>query len=522
MKHLQLLAQQIGERKVNHIFGIPGSGPSLFLLDALEKYDVHFHLTHFEGSGAIMAGAMGRLSGQSGIALSIKGPGLTNMLPGLAACALESFPIVSISEAYLPETPPEKSHKRMDHDKMLEGIVKFQCFLSNDGPPFESLSLLAASEIPGVVHLNIAESPSDIPISRIPSIPSGDEEFDQASWQKTTYLLSRSRCPVVIAGSLAVRKNWSEKLNTLLLPVFSTAAAKGVVNETLPQAAGVFTGVGGPLSPERTILPQADLVVAVGLRHNEVLAVKPFHCPSIHIDPLGEEKCFGFQFDSIIQGTTSQIDSIVNALLEKQWGLNLLEKTHKKLRERLLAPPFLPAHIYWHVMRYFDGEARLVLDTGNFCTIGEHVWQVKRPSLYVASAQGRYMGVGIPLGVGASLYDPDVPTIVFTGDGGIGMFVSEMKLAVQNRLPLMVVLLSDSFLGTIRGASLQKGFSQHATIIYQPSWLKALEGLRVPGKEVRTIDQLEKTLAEWKKDGPLFLEIPFDADDYQRMTDEIR
>jgi acetolactate synthase-1/2/3 large subunit len=132
------------------------------------------------------------------------------------------------------------------------------------------------------------------------------------------------------------------------------------------------------------------------------------------------------------------------------------------------------------------------------------------------------MGVGIPLGIGAALYDPDVPTIVFTGDGGIGMFVSEMKLAVQNRLPLMIVLLSDSFLGTIRGAALQKGLTQHPTIIDQPSWLKAMEGLGVPGKQIRKIDTLEKTLAEWKKNGPLFVEIPFDADDYQRMTEGIR
>ena len=519
MKHLQLLAQQIAQRKVNHVFGIPGSGPSLFLLDALEKHDVHFHLTHFEGSGAIMAGAIGKLSGRSGVAISIKGPGLTNMLPGLAACALDSFPVVSISEAYLPGTPPETSHKRIDHDRLLAAVVKFQCFLSGEGPGFENLSVLAESEIPGVVHLNIAPSPSDALISHIPS---RGEESDQANWEKAANLLSRSTCPVVIAGSLATRKYWSEKLNALSLPVFSTAAAKGVVNETLPHAGGMFTGVGGPLSPERKILPEADLVVAMGLRHNEVLAVKPFNCPSIQIDPLGEDKSFGFKFDNTIEGTDLQVDIIVNTLLEKQWGLNLLEKTHKKLKERLLAPSFSPAHIYWHMAKHFNGEARLVLDTGNFCTIGEHVWQVKRPNLYVASAQGRYMGVGIPLGIGAALYDPKVPTIVFTGDGGIGMFVSEMKLAVQNKLPLMIALLSDSFLGTIRGASLQKGLSQHPTIIDQPSWLKALEGLGVPGKQVRKIEQLEKNLAEWKKDGPLFLEIPFDADDYQRMTDGIR
>jgi acetolactate synthase-1/2/3 large subunit len=519
MKHLQLLAQQIAQRKVNHVFGIPGSGPSLFLLDALEKYDVNFHLTHFEGSAAIMAGAIGKLSGQSGIAISIKGPGLTNMLPGLAACALDSFPVISISEAYLPGTPSEKSHKRIDHDRLLAAVVKFQCFLSEEGPGFENLSALAESEAPGVVHLNIAASPSEMPFS---DIISKSKEFNQANLEKAVDIIGRSKRPAVIAGTLAVRKYWSQKLNALSLPVFSTAAAKGVVNETLPHAGGVFTGVGGPLSPEKEILPEADLVVAVGLRHNEVLAVKPFLCPSIHIDPLGEEKSFGFQFDSTIEGTPSQVDAIVNSLLEKRWGLNLLERTHKKLKERLLVPSFLPAHIYYHMAKHFNDEARLVLDTGIFCTIGEHVWQVQRPNLYLASGQGRYMGVGIPLGIGAALYDPDVPTIVFTGDGGIGMFVSEMKLAVQNRLPLMVVLLSDSFLGTIRGASLQTGLSQHPTIIAQPSWLNALGGLGVPGKQIRKIDKLEKTLAEWKKDGPLFLEIPFDADGYQRMTDGIR
>ena len=71
MKHLQILAQQIADRKVNHAFGVPGSGPSLFLLDALERHGVGFHLTHFEGSGALMAGAIGKLSGQSVIAISI-------------------------------------------------------------------------------------------------------------------------------------------------------------------------------------------------------------------------------------------------------------------------------------------------------------------------------------------------------------------------------------------------------------------------------------------------------------------
>jgi acetolactate synthase-1/2/3 large subunit len=519
MKHLSNLARQIAARGIKHVFGIPGSGPSLHLLNELEKLDVQFHLTHFEGSAALMAGAFGKLSNQSGVAVSIKGPGLTNMLPGLAACGLDAFPVVSISEAYLPGAPPESAHKRIEHEKLLSGIAKYQTFLSDTGPSFGSLCELAESEVPGVVHLNLGASSCD---RAIPELPLQEAFEDDGDLDRAVSIARRSSKPVVIAGTLAVRKDWSDKLNRLSIPVFSTAAAKGAVNESLSQAAGVYTGVGGPLAPESKVLPEADLVVALGLRHNEVLAVKPFDCPAIHFDPLGEAKSFGFKFSPTVEGTSSQLDTLLQSLTEKSWGLDLIDRAIKELQAELFSASFLPAHVFTAIATHFNNKARLVLDTGNFCTIGEHVWQVPHPGLYLASGQGRYMGVAIPLGIGAAIYDPKVPTIVFTGDGGVGMFISEMKLAVQHKLPLLVVLLSDSFLGTIRGAALQKGFSQQPTAIYQPSWLQTMEGLGVPGERINNVAELETALNRWGQKGPLYLEIPFDVDDYQHMTEGIR
>ncbi len=519
MKHLEALARQMAKRNVSNIFGIPGSGPSLCLLDALEKQGIRFHLTHFEGSAALMAGAIGKLSGRSGVAISIKGPGLTNMLPGLAACSLDAFPVVSISEAYLPDTPLEIAHKRIDHDKLLAAIAKFQSGLSLKGPHFEQLAKRAESEIPGVVHLNIAAAPHN-EASWDDSVEI--KQKDDAQWKKAERLLRESKQPVIIAGTLATRSNWREKLNRLSLPIFTTAAAKGTVNESLPHAAGVFTGAGGQLAPEKHILPQADLIVAIGLRHNEVLAVNPFACPSIHLDPLGEAHSFGFKFDSMVEGSPMQVEALLDGLAEKQWGLDIVEAARQRLDEKLTASSFLPANVYRCISAHFKNEARLILDTGNFCTIAEHAWEVPRPELYLACGQGRYMGVAIPLGIGASIYDPDVPSIVFTGDGGIGMFISEIKLAVQNNSPLLIVLLTDSYLGTIRGGSLQKGFSQQPAVISQPSWIKAIAGFGVPAARAEKIDQIEKYLAAWDQKGPLFIEIPFDANEYQHMTDGIR
>jgi thiamine pyrophosphate-dependent acetolactate synthase large subunit-like protein len=112
--------------------------------------------------------------------------------------------------------------------------------------------------------------------------------------------------------------------------------------------------------------------------------------------------------------------------------------------------------------------------------------------------------------------------VVFTGDGGIGMFVAEVKLAVRHQLPLLVVLLSDSFLGTVRGESLKRNLTQAPTTIYGPSWIRAMEGLGVMSERVENSMSLERILGQWTKQGPLFIEVAFDPDAYQKMTDGIR
>ena len=79
-------------------------------------------------------------------------------------------------------------------------------------------------------------------------------------------LVEKARQPIVVAGTLALRAGLSERLGKLQVPVFTTAAAKGLVDERLPNSAGVYTGVGLELSPEHDLFDQADLVVCIGMR----------------------------------------------------------------------------------------------------------------------------------------------------------------------------------------------------------------------------------------------------------------
>ncbi len=520
MSDLEKLAEDIAGRGVERIFGIPGSGPSLTLLDALEKAGVTFYLTHFEGTAAIMAGVQGRLTGKAGVAISIKGPGLSNMIPGLAVCRFEAMPVVSISEAYTPETPASKAHKRLDHEGLLSAVAKGRRFLSKTGPRFSDMTHWAESEVPGPVHLDIAgsaiEEDESVPVFR----ETGKGDFRD---EELFDLVAGAERPVLIAGTLSIRKHLSSHLNGLSVPVFSTAAAKGVIDETLPHSAGVYTGVGLELAPENSVLGEADLILGIGLRHNEILGVKPFQCKSINVDPKGKILCNGFNFDHVLEGTSKEMDTIFSALGQKAWGLESLRQCQKRMREKLIAGDFMPASAFSVIEKHFQHRARLVLDTGNFCTIGEHIWRVPEPGWYVASGQGRYMGAGLPMALGASIYDPEVPTVVFLGDGGIGMFLADMKLAVKHRLPLIVVLMSDAYLGSIRVRSIKDDLTEKPVTIHQPSWMKAVEGLGVEACRAESEQAVEDILNSWDlSKGPLFIELHFDPENYQQMVNGIR
>ena len=55
----------------------------------------------------------------------------------------------------------------------------------------------------------------------------------------------------MIVGASTVRnKQIGEYLRQLNIPIFTTASAKGIVDETLDCSAGVYTGVGLEKTPE--------------------------------------------------------------------------------------------------------------------------------------------------------------------------------------------------------------------------------------------------------------------------------
>ena len=84
-ERIENFSEEIEKNNIKACFGIPGSGLTLSLIDALEKKGISFYLNQFEGSGSLMASTFGKVTNSVGLSLSIKGPGLANSVSGIAA-----------------------------------------------------------------------------------------------------------------------------------------------------------------------------------------------------------------------------------------------------------------------------------------------------------------------------------------------------------------------------------------------------------------------------------------------------
>jgi acetolactate synthase-1/2/3 large subunit len=184
---------------------------------------------------------------------------------------------------------------------------------------------------------------------------------------------------------------------------------------------------------------------------------------------------------------------------------------------------FLPGAVFAAIDHQFQRRLRMVMDTGYFCTIGEHAWRAASADLCLLSGQGRYMGTGLPMALGAVLHDSSVPTVLVTGDGGVAMYLAEAKLAVQHRLPLLIVLMTDNAFGSVRTRAIKEGLTQKPLTMDGKSWVPVFDSLGIPGTRAENINAVHDALAAWMpSSGPAFLEIPFEPNAYEAMVAGIR
>ena len=121
MNTAELLAKYLKHQECTLVFGMPG-GASLPLLESFRAQNIDFVLVRQEASAGFMADGVFQRTGKLGVCLATLGPGLTNLVSGIAQAYTERSRILGITSQIDDTLYPIYTHQIIDQKAIFEAI----------------------------------------------------------------------------------------------------------------------------------------------------------------------------------------------------------------------------------------------------------------------------------------------------------------------------------------------------------------------------------------------------------------
>jgi acetolactate synthase I/II/III large subunit len=458
---------------VDICFGIPG-GAILPLYDALARGTTVRHVLarHEQGAGH-MAQGYARVCGQPGVVIATSGPGATNLVTPLADAAMDSTPLVCVTGQVRSHLIGTDAFQECDIVGITHPIVKhsWQVRRAKDIPAtMQEAFRIARSGRPGPVLVDV---PRDVQEEMLAfhyqevTLPREHPLVDSSAVAAATRLVAKSERPVVYAGGGVVNADASDHLVVLAqllgAPVVTTLMGKG----GFPESHRLFAGHPGMHGAKYAnwALNKADLIVAVAARFDDrVTGRLDAFAPDAKVIHLDVDP---YEISKIRHADVALVGELADTLPTLAAAAAGAASHRRTRRWRAFIEESKQRYPY----RYEQEPSRWprpqqVLERLDVCAagldpiyttgVGQHqMWAMQylhcdRPRRFVTSGGLATMGFGLPAAIGAKAALPERPVICIDGDGSFQMTSQELATAVQERLPVIVVLINNASLGMVR------------------------------------------------------------------------
>jgi acetolactate synthase-1/2/3 large subunit len=469
-------------------FGVPG-GQTLPFYAATQKHGLRHVMMRDERAAACAADAYARISGRVGVCDATVGPGVTNLVSGLAEAFASSIPVLAI----IADVPTDWGHLRrrsvasqaMDQQALLAPVSKWIARVERSSVFDEMLDQalrVATSGRPGPVVLEIPDDVFQEPVQETRRIEREAFSYPRLRaapaedvLERAAELIARARRPLLLCGGGVPISGACAEVAQLAeasgIPVATTLNGKGSIDERHPLSAGVV-GVFGNVRGGRA-LHLADLVIALGSKLDQ-LSTFNWRLPRpdqklVHIDVDAEEIGRSIPVEL---GVVADARSAAVQLAERLKGRSLalesgwLEGVSATGQPGTAPddPHIAPERVVQQISDLLGPEDLLLCDASLASGWGAQHFRVKRPGRGFIAPRG-LAGIGWAGGaaIGAHLGGaPGQRLVCLAGDGGWAYSLSEIETAVRHALPITYVVLNNSSLGWIRHTQQHKGMPDTA------------------------------------------------------------
>jgi thiamine pyrophosphate-dependent acetolactate synthase large subunit-like protein len=460
----EIIARCLQKEGVKDLFYIMG-GPMLLAEATCITEGIRMIDVRHEQAAAFMCQAYTRLKQVPSVCMAASGPGVTNLITGMANALIDCCPVVALGGSSPLSQFGRQVFQEIDQVELMRGCCKYVDRIVNLKRIPQQINFALQKAIagkPGPVYL---DCPGDMLYQKIDenlvdwsfagrpmleSRPMGDPRQVDA----LIGALAEAKNPVIVSGSGVIwSRAWAE------MQAFVEAA--GVPFYTTPQGRGVVPDDHQYAYPAMRsgAFRDADLIIVLGTRMNYIIghASPPRFGPSakiarIDIDPaeigmaaryvdipiVGDCKAV---LGQLLQGIKGRITADKYSAWRKQLADGEAAKRASAGANKYAEDGDIhPVRMLEAVRDFANRDAILCVDGQETLNFGRLTMPTFSPGHRLNSGPFGTMGVGLPFGVGAKVACPDKQVIVVHGDGSMGLNAMELDTAIRHKIPILVVI----------------------------------------------------------------------------------
>jgi acetolactate synthase I/II/III large subunit len=461
----RILVDQLVAHGVDTAFCVPGES-YIAVLDALRDAPIRLIVARHEAGAANMAEAYGKLTGRPGICLVTRAPGATHAATGVYTAFQDSTPLILLVGQVPFEHRGREAFQELDYADAFGAITK----LAVEAEAPDQFPELAASAFraalsgrpgPAVVAMpeDVLAAEADVedatPHAVVGASPSPDE------LARVRELLSGAVRPLIVVGgggwSVRAAQDLRAFAEASAIPVATSFRRQDYIDNTSRSYAGVLTiGHDAALAAR---LRESDVLLVIGSRLGDIATrgyttLEPPRIPQtlvhVHADPneLGRV----YEPDLAIVATSPEFLAAlepVDGAHRADWFASAHADFLASLRHKRGPGELDVGDVMEYLRERLPADAFLTNGAGNYTVWCHRFYAFRRYRTQLAPCSGA-MGYGIPAAIAAKVVHPERTVVCISGDGDFLMSGHELAAAVQERAPIVVLVVNNGMYGTIR------------------------------------------------------------------------
>jgi len=503
----ELLHEELLHQGVEVMFGY-GGGAIMPMFDRLYDSPIRFVLSRHEQGAGHMADGYARATGKVGVCIATSGPGATNLTTALATAYMDSIPIVALTGQVATSIIGNDAFQEADITGITRSITKYNVLVQDVGDlrrVVREAFYIARTGRPGPVLVDL---PKDVQMGC--KVPRPDVQMNLPGYRPrrkghmrqiklAAEAINASERPVLYVGGGVLLADAVKELRELALrgniPVTTTLLALGVFDQVADARLSLeMLGMHGTAYANYAV-QNCDVLVAIGARFDDRVTgrVDTFapraRIVHIDIDPSSISK--SVKVDIPVVGDAKLILEEMLPLIKPRertaWFRQIEEwkRKHPLVYDRS-SSRIKPQAVIEEISRQTAGEAIITTGVGQHQMWAAQFCRCRHPRHFITSGGLGTMGFGFPAAIGAQVGRPDRTVVDIDGDGSFQMTITEIATAVEQKLPIKVVILNNGFQGMVRQWQ-EMFFSRRycATRLNNPDFAKVAEAYGAKGMTIR-------------------------------------